>query len=61
MPRHRDRYTSDVEPCHKAGIRSMIVAPLSHEGIDVGTLKIVAKEPDAFSDGDAFISSLCRV
>ena len=36
----------------------MIAAPLSHEGINVGTLKIVTKDPNAFSDGDAFIVEL---
>lgn len=48
----------DVEPCRRAGIRSMIAAPLRHEGVSVGTLKIVASEPNAFSDDDAFIVEL---
>jgi uncharacterized protein (TIGR02284 family) len=48
----------DPEPCHKAGIRSIVVAPLSHEGISVGTLKIVSAEPDAFADRDMFVVEL---
>ena len=42
----------DLEPCHKVGIRSMVVVPLSHEGINVGTLKIISRETNAFSDQD---------
>jgi diguanylate cyclase (GGDEF)-like protein len=45
----------DVEPCRRAGIRSMVAVPLSHEGVNVGTLKIVASRPGVFSDEDAFI------
>jgi diguanylate cyclase (GGDEF)-like protein len=48
----------DIEPCRKAGIRSIIAAPLSHDGINVGTLKIIASEPEAFSQEDAFIVEL---
>lgn len=48
----------DVEPCRRAGIRSMVAVPLSHEGVNVGTLKIVASEPNVFSDEDAFIVAL---
>lgn len=48
----------DPEPCRKLGIRSITVAPLSHDGINVGTLKIVSAKPDAFTDRDMFIVEL---
>jgi uncharacterized protein (TIGR02284 family) len=48
----------DPEPCHRAGIRSIVVAPLSHEGINVGTLKIVSAQVNAFTDRDMLIVEL---
>ncbi|SPE18273.1 GAF sensor-containing diguanylate cyclase (modular protein) [Candidatus Sulfotelmatomonas gaucii] len=48
----------DPQPCRRAGIRSIAVAPLSHEGISVGTLKIVSSETGAFSDRDMFVVEL---
>ena len=48
----------DPEPCRKAGISSIVVAPLSHEGQNVGTLKIVSAERDAFSERDMAVVEL---
>ena len=48
----------DLEPCHRVGIRSMVVVPLSHDGINVATLKIISKETNAFSDEDVSIVEL---
>jgi diguanylate cyclase (GGDEF)-like protein len=48
----------DVEPCRRAGIRSMVAVPLSHEGVNVGALKVVSEEANAFSDEDACIVEL---
>lgn len=42
----------DLEPCHRVGIRSMVVVPLSHLEIAIGTLKIISNEINAFSDKD---------
>ena len=48
----------DLEPCDRAGIRSMVVVPLSHEGTNVGALKIISNEINAFSKEDVLIVEL---
>lgn len=40
----------DREACRKVGLRSMVVAPLSHLDTVVGVLKIVAPQPDYFTE-----------
>lgn len=40
----------DLNACRRVGVRSMVVAPLSHEGTTVGVLKIASPMPNAFSD-----------
>jgi diguanylate cyclase (GGDEF)-like protein len=39
----------DRELCHRAGIRSMLVAPLNHNGTVVGVLKIASSKTKAFT------------
>jgi diguanylate cyclase (GGDEF)-like protein len=48
----------DLELCNIVGIRSMVVVPLSHESINVGTLKIISKESNAFTDKDVYTVEL---
>lgn len=45
----------DLAACEKVGLRSMIVVPLSHHGSVIGVLKVLSKNPNAFSDADATI------
>lgn len=45
----------DREACHKVGLRSMVVAPLIHDEIAVGVLKIVSSAPWAFTPKDSNI------
>lgn len=40
----------DREACRKVGLRSMVVAPLSHLDTVVGVLKIVSPQPSFFQD-----------
>jgi len=42
----------DREWCHKTGIRSMLVAPLNHNGTVIGVLKIASTKASAFSTRD---------
>lgn len=42
----------DRATCDRLGIRSMVVAPLFHEGLAVGVLKAMAAKPNAFSERD---------
>ncbi|WP_096702344.1 sensor domain-containing diguanylate cyclase [Magnetospirillum sp. 15-1] len=39
----------DLNACRRVGVRSMVVAPLSHEGTTIGVLKIASPTPHAFS------------
>lgn len=48
----------DAKACQRAGIRSMVVAPLSYEGIHVGTLKIASAVANAFTERDTCILEL---
>jgi diguanylate cyclase (GGDEF)-like protein len=41
---------ADKDACRKVGLRSMVVAPLNHGEATIGALKIVAAEPDVFTD-----------
>lgn len=43
----------NVEACRQVKARSLIVAPLFHQGNAVGVLKIVSKNPNAFKAKDA--------
>lgn len=40
------------EACRKIQARSMILVPLQRDGEAVGVLKVIAKQPSAFSDSD---------
>jgi diguanylate cyclase (GGDEF)-like protein len=48
----------DREACRRVGLRSMVVAPLDHNGTMVGVLKIAAAEPGAFSGEHVHILEL---
>jgi diguanylate cyclase (GGDEF)-like protein len=48
----------DCEPCERAGIRSMIVAPLKHDGSAVGVLKLVSTSTYAFTARDVRVLEL---
>ncbi|WP_448207495.1 diguanylate cyclase domain-containing protein [Azospirillum sp. sgz302134] len=48
----------DREACRKVGLRSMVVAPLNHNGAAVGVLKIASPVPSAFSDRDIRVLAL---
>jgi signal transduction histidine kinase/DNA-binding response OmpR family regulator/HPt (histidine-containing phosphotransfer) domain-containing protein len=48
----------DRETCRRIGVRSMICAPLFEDGAAVGVLKVMATEPDAFSDQDVELLGL---
>jgi PAS domain S-box-containing protein len=48
----------DIEECRKIGARSMIVAPLLHEGNGMGVLKVISTEPYAFGDYDMHVLSV---
>ncbi len=41
----------DLDACRRVGVRSMMVAPLSHQGIVVGVLKIASADVAAFGGG----------
>jgi len=40
----------DREACRRVGLRSMVCAPLNHNGTTVGVLKIAARTANAFSE-----------
>lgn len=40
----------NLEACHKVKARSLIVAPLFHNGEAVGVIKIISNEPNAFEE-----------
>lgn len=48
----------DRDACRKVGLRSMLVAPLRHEGQSVGVLKVGAPQPNAFGQAQAQILGL---
>jgi diguanylate cyclase (GGDEF)-like protein len=48
----------DREACRKVGLRSMIVAPLSHNGNVVGVLKVMSAAAAAFGDAEVHILQL---
>jgi diguanylate cyclase (GGDEF)-like protein len=48
----------DREPCEKVGIRSMVVAPLKHEGSTVGAVKLVSTATHAFTARDLRVLEL---
>lgn len=48
----------DVGPCERVGIRSMIVAPLKHEGSVVGVVKIASTATHAFTARDVRVLEL---
>jgi len=48
----------DMSPFHDIGVRSMVVAPLKHEGSIVGVLKIVSSSTYAFTVRDVKVLEL---
>ncbi len=50
----------DREACRRVGLRSMVVAPLTHNGTTVGVLKIASPEPCAFDDQNILVLTLMR-
>lgn len=46
------------EACRRVGMRSMIVVPLMHAGTPVGVLKVMGREPGAFTEKDVETLSL---
>jgi diguanylate cyclase (GGDEF)-like protein len=48
----------DREACRRVGLRSMIVAPLDHDGTPVGVLKLASPAPGAFTQQDILVLSL---
>ena len=48
----------DREPCELAGIRSMVVAPLKHNGSAVGVVKLVSTSTYAFTARDVRVLEL---
>lgn len=48
----------DIEPFGQVGVRSMVVAPLKHDGSVVGVLKIVSAETHAFTARDVRVLEL---
>ncbi|WP_247878215.1 sensor domain-containing diguanylate cyclase [Azospirillum sp. TSO22-1] len=48
----------DREACRRVGLRSMVVAPLVHNGSAVGALKIASPVPAAFTDRDIRVLEL---
>lgn len=48
----------DPGPCECVGIRSMVVAPLKHDGSVVGVLKIVSTDTHAFTARDVRVLEL---
>jgi diguanylate cyclase (GGDEF)-like protein len=48
----------DREACRHVGLRSMLVSPLKHLGINVGVLKVLASETNAFAEDDVHVLEL---
>ncbi len=48
----------DLEVCGQVGVRSIAVAPIVHRGESVGVLKVMAREPDHFSDSEVDLLEL---
>ena len=48
----------DLAPLQQVGVRSMVVAPLKHDGSVVGVLKIVSSETHAFTARDVRVLEL---
>ncbi|HMG86030.1 MAG TPA: sensor domain-containing diguanylate cyclase [Terracidiphilus sp.] len=48
----------DHGPCEQAGIRSMVIAPLKHEGSAVGAVKLVSTATYAFTARDVRVLEL---
>jgi diguanylate cyclase (GGDEF)-like protein len=48
----------DREACRRVGLRSMLVAPLSHNDTPIGVLKIASPEPHAFNARDIKVLEL---
>ncbi|PWC48140.1 diguanylate cyclase [Azospirillum sp. TSA6c] len=48
----------DREACRKVGLRSMVVAPLRHNDVVVGVLKIASVDPNGFSESDVRVLEL---
>lgn len=42
----------DRDACRRTGVRSMLVAPLTHRGATIGVLEALSPFPDAFGDRD---------
>ena len=40
----------NIEACRRIGIRSMLVAPLFHDDVAIGVIKIMGAQPDAFDE-----------
>lgn len=40
----------DRDACRRVGARSMVVAPLTHQGVTAGALKVISDLPRAFDD-----------
>ncbi|MGE5547875.1 MAG: diguanylate cyclase domain-containing protein [Solirubrobacterales bacterium] len=48
----------DRDACNRVGLRSMIVMPLKHNGLTIGALKAMSKQPGKFSDADVHLLGL---
>jgi diguanylate cyclase (GGDEF)-like protein len=48
----------DRDACRAAGVRSMVVAPLTYGGHAVGVLKVLSGEPEHFDDADLDVVEL---
>lgn len=48
----------DRDACRSIGFRSMIVIPLKNDTLTIGVLKVIASEPNRFSDMDVAVLEL---
>lgn len=48
----------DKAACERVGLRSMIVVPLTHQGDVIGVLKVLSKNPSAFTQADTTLLSM---
>lgn len=48
----------DADFCRRAGIGSIILAPILYEGAVVGTLKLFGRDPDSFGDEEFLVAQL---
>jgi len=48
----------DREACRRVGLRSMVVVPLMHEGLHVGVLKAMSRQPDRFGPAQSEVLDL---